>query len=153
MTSPAGIRTGSPRPSWLRARMAKWALLAYRLGLGRLLGHKVLVLTTTGRATTRVRRTPLWYVQEGDVVYCLSGWGTTSDWYRNVEADPCATLELGNQRWETTAEVIHERSERERVLRLTESKYGRLTIRVFYHLDLVALVAFPLPAPTAPAQE
>ena len=59
---------------------------------------------------------------------------------------------MGKDRWQTTAEVVHERSQRERVLRLIEAKYGRLTIRVFYHLDLVALVSFPLPPPTAQAQ-
>ena len=150
MTSPAGMRTRPPRPSWLRSRLAKWALLAYKLGLGRLLGHHVLVLTTRGRRTGAVRRTPLWYIREGDVVYCFSGWGTTSDWYRNVKADSHVTLELGKARWQTKAEAIHQRSERERVLRLTEAKYGRLTTRVFYHLDLVVLVSCPLPALTAP---
>ena len=142
------MRARPPRPSWLRARVAKWALLAYKLGLGRLLGHKVLVLTTRGRLTGNVWRTPLWYVREADAVYCLSGWGATSDWYRNVKADPGVTLEMGKDRWQATAEVVSEPGEADRVLRLFEAKYGRLTTRIFYHLDLVTLVSFPLPPPT-----
>jgi len=146
------MRTRSPRPSRLRARLAKWALLAYKLGLGRLLAHKVLVLTAMGRSTGTARRTPLWYVREGDVIHCFSGWGATSDWYRNVKANPQVTLEIGKDRWQTTAEVVNETSQQARVLRLIEAKYGRLTTRVFYHLDLVVLVSIPLPAPTAPAR-
>lgn len=138
------------RPSWLRSRLAKWALLAYRLGLGRLAGRWVLVLTTRGRGTGRVRKTPLWYARDGDVVYCFSGWGTTSDWYRNVKADPLVSLEVGKDRWQATAKLVHAPTQRERVLNLIVAKYGRLAPRIFYHLDRIALVAFTLDSDKRP---
>ena len=74
------------RPSWLRARLAKWGLLPYRFGLGRLASGQVMVLTTRGRVTGRVRNTPLWYVRDGGKVCGISGWGTSSDWFKNVQA-------------------------------------------------------------------
>ena len=143
-------RDSPPRPSWLRSRLAKWAFYAYRLGLGRLLGRWVLVLATRGRETGRVRKTPLWYVRESDLVYCLSGWGTNSDWYLNVKAHHLVVMEIGKDRRKATAELVDIPSERERVLGLIEGKYGSPTTRLFYHLDRIALVAFTLDSEQLP---
>ena len=71
-----------------------------------------------------MRKTPLGYARDGDVVYCFSGWGTTSDWYRNVKADPLVSLEVGKDRWQATAKLVHAPTQRERVLNLIVAKYG-----------------------------
>ena len=132
------------RPSWLRSRLAKWALLAYRLGMGSLVGHKVMILTTIGRGSGSKRRTPLWYVREGDVVFCLSGWGESSDWWKNVRATPDVRLHIGARRWQTHGRFIEDPEEVKRVLGMFLDKYGRRTVRAFYHLDRLVLVAFPV---------
>jgi deazaflavin-dependent oxidoreductase (nitroreductase family) len=134
------------RPSWLRSRLAKWALVAYRLGLGFVVGHKVMILTTTGRVSGTERRTPLWYVREGDVVFCLSGWGASSDWLKNVRAHPEVRLQAGARRWRTRGRFIEDPAEVKRVSRMFIEKYGRRTVSVFYHLDRLVLVAFPVSA-------
>ena len=132
------------RPSWLRSRLAKWALLAYRLGLGTLVGRKVMVLTTTGRVSGTERRTPLWYVREGGVVFCLSGWGSSSDWLRNVRAHPHVQLQTGARHWRTRGRFIEDPAEVKRVLGKFIDRYGQRTVSVFYHLDRLVLVAFPV---------
>ncbi len=132
------------RPSWLRSRLAKWALLAYKLGLGFLVGHKVMILKTIGRVSGFERRTPLWYVREGDVVFCFSGWGASSDWLKNVSAHPEVQLQVGTWRWRTQGRFIEEPEEVDRVSGMFIEKYGRRTVTVFYHLDLLVLVAFPV---------
>ena len=132
------------RPSWLRARLAKWALMPYRLGLGILLGKKVMLLTTTGRVTGRERRTPLWYLRQGDIVYSLSGWGSSSDWFQNLKMDPDARIQIGRKSWETRGMLIQGTLETEKTLKLFLEKYGRRTVGMFYHLDRLCLVAFPL---------
>ncbi len=91
-----------------------------------------------------MRKTPLWYVREGDLVYCVSGWGTNSDWYLNVKAHHLVVMEIGKDRRKAMAELVDTPSERERVLGLIEGKYGSPTTRLFYHLDRIALVAFTL---------
>ncbi len=131
------------RPNWLRRRLAKWPLLPYRMGLGFLIAKQVLILTTRGRVSARERRTPLWYVSDGDNVYCLSGWGVSSDWWKNLEADPKALLQIGLKRWELRGEVITESQRVERILSEFQKKYGRRTVSLFYHLDRLVLAVFP----------
>lgn len=131
------------RPNWLRRRLAKWPLLPYRMGLGFLIAGQVLILTTRGRASAKQRRTPLWYVSDGDDIYCLSGWGPSSDWWKNLEADPKALLQIGMKRWELRGEVITEPQRVERILSKFQKKYGRRTVSLFYHLDRLVLAIFP----------
>ena len=131
------------RPSWLRARLAKWAVLPYKLGLGALLGREVMILTTRGRITGRARKTPLWYARDGGVVYCFSGWGSSSDWLKNLKADASALVRIGHRSWETRAVLVEEFQKRDAILQTFLKKHGRL-VRVFYHMDRLVLVAFPL---------
>ena len=134
------------RPGWLRRRLAKWPLAAYRLGLGRLVGHKVMVLTTTGRASGLSRRTSLWYVREGDTFLCFSGWGGSSDWLKNVAARPEVYLQAGSHGWHSRGRLVEDPQEVSRVLGMFVDKYGRRTVDLFLHLDRLVLVAFPLGA-------
>jgi deazaflavin-dependent oxidoreductase (nitroreductase family) len=102
-----------------------------------------MVLNTRGRATDRERRTPLWYVRDGDTIYCFSGWGSSSDWFKNLVANPEALIQVGNKSWPTRGVFIQELPELERLLHRFSDKYGRL-VPLFYHLDRLQLVAFPL---------
>jgi deazaflavin-dependent oxidoreductase (nitroreductase family) len=74
----------------------------YRSGLGRLLGHRFLLLTHRGRKSGLVRRTALEvilhepYTCESVVV---SAWGKKADWYRNIEASPALEIETGGERY------------------------------------------------------
>jgi deazaflavin-dependent oxidoreductase (nitroreductase family) len=106
-----------------------------------------MVLTTTGRATRRVRKTPLWYARDEAAIYCISGWGPSSDWLKNLEADPQARVQIGKQRWEARGEVIHDPATLRGVVHSFEAKYGRRVLHLFYHVDLLVLVAFPLHSP------
>lgn len=51
-------------------------------------------LTTTGRRTGRPHRIEIWYAAEGSTLYMLSGGGRSSDWVRNLLADPAVLLEI-----------------------------------------------------------
>ena len=143
MTANAGDENLRLRPNWLRRRLAKWPVPLYRLGLGALLAQRVLMLTTRGRVTGRDRKTPLWYVRDSDIVYCMSGWGSSSDWLKNLEAYPQVLLQIGKSRWETRGALVHEPRDIERTLYRFRQKYGRL-VPLFYHLDRLVLVSFPL---------
>ena len=117
--------------------------MLYRLGLGFLVARQVIVLTTRGRITGKARKTPLWYVREGDTVYCLSGWGSSSDWLRNLQLNPNALVQIGSKTWQTQGRLLDDRQERERLLRIFLKKYGRLA-RLVFRLDEIYLGAFPL---------
>jgi deazaflavin-dependent oxidoreductase (nitroreductase family) len=64
----------------------------FRLGFGPFFGNPlsgyIMVLKTIGRKSGVVRYVPLNYaIYKGDV-YCISGGRKTSDWYRNLHANP-----------------------------------------------------------------
>ena len=143
MAAETDAKVSMLRPSWLRARAAKWAGLAYALGLGFLLARKVMVLTTMGRVTGKKLRTPLWYVRDGDTVYCLSSWGSSSDWLKNLRANSEVTLQIGWRRWNTRA-ATQGMPEIGELLPRFQRKYGRRTVKLLYHLDRLVPVAFPL---------
>lgn len=76
--------------------------LIYRVGLGRLLGRRFLLLVHRGRKSGLERRTVLEVVKyEADppAATVLSGWGDRSEWYRNLEAAPPVAVEIGGERW------------------------------------------------------
>jgi deazaflavin-dependent oxidoreductase (nitroreductase family) len=47
-----------------------------------------MVITHTGRKSGMKRRTPVNYALVDDEVYCTAGFGSASDWYRNIIANP-----------------------------------------------------------------
>lgn len=79
---------------------------AYRIGLGPLFGRLILLLTTTGRRTSRRRVTPLQYEEVDGVIYVAAGYGKSSDWYRNIAADPCVEVQVGSRRFESLASLV-----------------------------------------------
>jgi deazaflavin-dependent oxidoreductase (nitroreductase family) len=64
----------------------------FRLGLGPLFGNPfsgyIMVLKAVGRKTGKVRFAPVNYAIHQGSVYCISGGRKTSDWYRNLLANP-----------------------------------------------------------------
>lgn len=80
----------------------------YRIGLGGLLGRRMLLLEHTGRRTGLTRRTVLEVVSRDDTGAPIvsSGFGEGSDWFRNVTADPTVAFTSGRTRTPATAERL-----------------------------------------------
>jgi deazaflavin-dependent oxidoreductase (nitroreductase family) len=79
--------------------MALW--LAYRLGLGWLLGHRVVLLEHRGRTTGRPVRTVLRVVRWDPAsrhVLVAAGPAPGTDWYGNVLAHPLVRVTIGRER-------------------------------------------------------
>jgi deazaflavin-dependent oxidoreductase (nitroreductase family) len=93
-------------PRWLLRLFSRPPSLIYRLGLGQVLGSKVLLLTTTGRKTGLPRTTPLQYEIIGSKYYIGSMCGASADWYQNLVLDPDVTLQVGRQVLHGIAEPI-----------------------------------------------
>jgi deazaflavin-dependent oxidoreductase (nitroreductase family) len=72
----------------------RFMLFMWRLGLGPVLNMgpamagRYMVITHTGRKSGMKRRTPVNYAMVDDEVYCTAGFGSVSDWYRNIIANP-----------------------------------------------------------------
>lgn len=67
-------------------------LLMWRLGLGWQMANPasgyIMVLATTGRKSGERRLVPLNFAENGDAIYCLAGFGKTTHWLLNLQADP-----------------------------------------------------------------
>jgi deazaflavin-dependent oxidoreductase (nitroreductase family) len=77
----------------------------------------LLLLTHIGAKTGKRRTNPLAYFRDGEryiVVASKGGAPTNPDWYYNLLANPRATIEVGNERLEVTAEPAGP-AERERL--------------------------------------
>jgi deazaflavin-dependent oxidoreductase (nitroreductase family) len=68
-------------------------ILLYRLGLGKVIGKYIMIISTFGRKSGKVRRTPIEYFRKGDLIYAISGFERDPDWYRNLKTDPHVTLQ------------------------------------------------------------
>ncbi|MFF0864048.1 nitroreductase family deazaflavin-dependent oxidoreductase [Nonomuraea sp. NPDC003560] len=91
-------------PTGLRRRLWRLPILLYRLGLGPLLGGRVMLLTHTGRVSGLPRRAVIEVVQrDGQGYVAASGFGPKADWYRNVMATPRVSLQVGGHRFRATA--------------------------------------------------
>jgi deazaflavin-dependent oxidoreductase (nitroreductase family) len=94
-----------PYPKGLIKWLFKAPILFYRLGLGFIVGRMFMVMTTVGRRSRLPRRTAIEFHEFKGRKYVLSGWGTKTDWYRNIQANPHITI----QTWRGAESVLARR--------------------------------------------
>lgn len=99
------IRQRQP-PSGLSRLLFRLPIQFYRVGLGRLLGGRFLLLEHVGRRTGLVRRAVVEVVatDPGTGAWIIAaGFGPKTDWYRNLLANPRAHITVGGRRMAVTA--------------------------------------------------
>ena len=90
-----------PTSKW-RQFAFKAPLIFWRLGLGPLLGHHVLVITARGRKTGLPRHTMTeFHVMQGRI-YVPCAFAPRAQWYKNIVADPRVTV----QTWQGAEAMI-----------------------------------------------
>jgi deazaflavin-dependent oxidoreductase (nitroreductase family) len=94
---------------------------------GRVGGLGVLLLTTRGRRTGKVRTIPLLYLDDaGDYVLIASNGGAEQhpSWYFNLQAEPAATVEIHGSKQQVNASDVTDPDERARLWKLANEGYG-----------------------------
>jgi deazaflavin-dependent oxidoreductase (nitroreductase family) len=81
-------------------------------------------LTTTGRRTGKPHRIEIWYANAGDTLYLLAGGGRSSDWVRNLSADPAVRVEVDGHHHLARARIVEPGEEAERARALVFDKYA-----------------------------
>jgi deazaflavin-dependent oxidoreductase (nitroreductase family) len=95
----------------------------WRLGLGGWVnfsprvGGKILVITHKGRNSSKRYRTPVNYAVVNDEVYCMAGFGSRADWYRNILANPQVELWMPDGWWVGVAEDASSHPQAKEILR------------------------------------
>lgn len=75
----------------------------------RLFDNDILLITTCGRRTRKLRRTPLMYGRDGDyyiVVGSFRGMATSPCWYLNLVANPEVVLQVGPEIFAAKARTV-----------------------------------------------
>ena len=83
---------------------------SFRASNGNLENRPLLLLTTTGAKSGKIRVNPLAYSRDGDRYVVLASKGgapTNPDWYHNVVAHPEVTVEVGGSQFRARASVAH----------------------------------------------
>ena len=72
-------------------------------------GATLLLLTHRGAKTGTARTNPLAYIEEDGRYFVFGSKGgasTNPDWYHTLRANPDATIEIGTEKFDVTAEVL-----------------------------------------------
>jgi deazaflavin-dependent oxidoreductase (nitroreductase family) len=101
----------------------RWVLVfplhLYRLGFGEILKFfNIMVLGVWGRNSGTPRYVPIEFRRHGTKLYVVSGWGERPQWFRNLQANPLATIQVGGQTQRVRAQLVEDRGEALRVLNL-----------------------------------
>lgn len=97
------------RPFGLRRFFFRFPIYLYRANLGWLLGRRFILLNHTGRKSGLPRQTVLevvHYNPSKDVYTIASGYGTRSDWYRNLQKTADVTIQVGWRQAAATARLL-----------------------------------------------
>ena len=109
----------------VRMHIRMYRLSGGRLG-GKTAGVKVLLLTVKGRTTGKPRTVPVIY-WERDVEYVVSASAAgfwLPAWYRNLQADPACSVQVGRDRFAAVAHLADAAESRE-LWKVTESLHKR----------------------------
>ena len=86
---------------------------------GMFAGAPLVLVTTTGAKSGKLRTTPIVYTTDGDNIVIIASKGgapTSPDWFHNLVANPEVKVELANETFDAKARVAEE-PERERLYR------------------------------------
>lgn len=86
-------------------------------------GDDYCYLTTTGRRTGRPHCIEIWYAADGNTLFLRAGGGRSSDWVRNLCADPNVLVELCEVR-PGRGRVLETGDEADRARALVFAKYA-----------------------------
>ena len=92
----------------------------YRLRLLPLIGFgkMVILLTTKGRHSGKIRDTPIGYFRYNGSIHVISGWGKEANWYKNILAYPDNVyIQIGFRRFHARAELVEDRKELEEMMK------------------------------------
>jgi len=104
----------------------------------------LILLTTKGAKTGQTRIIPLMYVPYGNSILAIASKGGAvhhPQWYHNVLAHPQVTVEVGTERFETTARVLTGEERTQAFARAVEvfPPYGQYQKKTAREIPVIAL--------------
>jgi len=90
----------------------RFMVLMYRLGMAPLINcfptllGQIMILNHTGRKSGKKYQSGLNFYEQDGNIYCAAGFGSGSDWYRNITANPTVEVWVNNHWHSCTVEEI-----------------------------------------------
>jgi len=124
-----------PESKWRRT-LFRAPIFLWRLGLGPIIGHNMLLLTTTGRKTGLPRRALTEYHTLQGKIYVPCAFGPQSDWYKNLVADPHVTV----QTWQGAESMLATRvTEDEELLAIIDLMRSRNPVMLAWYFESLGI--------------
>ncbi len=90
-------------------------------------------LSVTGRISGEEIPRPVWFVNEGDILYLLPVQGSNTNWYKNVQKNPHVKISTSGQQIITgKAKAITDTNKVKEVVEKFRSKYGVSDVKKYY---------------------
>ncbi len=90
-------------------------------------------LSVTGRISGEEIPRPVWFVNEGDILYLLPVQGSNTNWYKNVQKNPHVKISISGQKIITgKAKAITDTNKVKEVVEKFRSKYGVSDVKKYY---------------------
>ena len=102
-------RTRPKPPAGIQAMFWRLPIWLYRFNLGRLLGERMLLLQHTGRKSGKIREAVIEVVRhdtDTDTYTVCSGFGTKSQWFQNLQANPDVNIQVGRRKLAVHANLL-----------------------------------------------
>ncbi|MBT3188846.1 MAG: nitroreductase family deazaflavin-dependent oxidoreductase [Anaerolineae bacterium] len=94
-------------PKGIQATFSRMPIYFFKMGLGGLFGERFLLLTHIGRNSGEERYVALEVVHIDDENYYIaSGFGTKSQWFKNLDHSPQVKFQVKNKRYKTEAKRL-----------------------------------------------
>jgi deazaflavin-dependent oxidoreductase (nitroreductase family) len=93
-------------------------------------------ITITGRKSGKAITLPIWFVLEGSRLYLLPVYGSHTQWYRNLQANPQMQLSAGGKSVTIVPTLLTNSNDIEKVVDLFRQCYGTGDVTKYYtHFD------------------
>lgn len=100
--APRSLPSHHGPPSGLLRLLLKAPIPLYLAGLGWLFGHRLLMLEHRGRSSRGVHRSVVEvvaYDRRTHESIVAAGWGTATQWYRDIQVQPAVEIHIGAQQF------------------------------------------------------
>lgn len=110
----------------------KSPLILWRMGLGPVMGHIFSLITVKGRKSGLPRHVLTEYLRDGDSLYVFCAYGEKSQWYKNLMADPRATVQTWKSPEPMKASLVADDDE---ILRVVDGFRPRDPLTLQWYFD------------------
>jgi deazaflavin-dependent oxidoreductase (nitroreductase family) len=107
----------------------------------RLARHNEINITVTGRKSGRAVTVPVWFVSDDHGLYLLPVYGSDTQWYKNLQANPKLRVDAHGAKAEFDPALVIEPAQVSSVVEKFRTKYGAGDVKKYYSKFDVAVIA------------